>query len=622
MKKSQAVEKTESSEAKTTVEKSAATNKRAMRQVGARIFELSNFQKDPKSGELVYTLKANAQPENTQAEPGASQLETDDPFQPLIETGRLVEPPFDMITLAMLSEHSSELNQCIEAMEINISATGHRFVPRVRKGPDGEELAPDQQAKQEAVAVEKAHLVNFFNHATDEDFNAFRRKLTKDLESTGNAYFEVARNSKGEISGFYHVPSYQMRLGPIDHDPRLVDRKTTVVNPDGSYEAKTIKEYRKFRVYCQSRAVRLRSFQLSGGRNLRWFKEFGDTRSLHKDTGRFAKANDPVPKNKEANEMVHISIYSPRTSYGLPRYIGNLLSIFGDRAAEEINFMTFKNNNIPSMVITVSNGQLTEGTIKRIESFVESQIQKSNNYSKFLLVEAEPFAEEEGEDGGHVKIDIKPLTANQIGDALFQNYSEKNHDKIRRAFRLPPILVGISADMNRAVADTARRLADEQIFLPERQNFDALMNRKILPEMGIVYHEFRSNTPNTTDNAQLVRILGGSEKTGGMTPNIARAVIEDILGKDLPAFPKDFDGNKPFSLHMAEAVKNQAQGAEPGQQVTALKVLKALGMIGVDSEDDDDDGTEEDLESVVERITKLHKAAEILWRSQGGKTGS
>jgi len=253
----------------------------------------------------------------------------------------------------------------------------------------------------------------------------------------------------------------------------------------------------------------------------------------------------------------------------MPRYIGNLLSIFGDRAAEEINFITFKNNNIPSMVIAVSNGQLTEATIDRVKEFVESQIQGSDNYSKFLLLEAE--GAEEGEDGSQVKMEIKPLVSEQHKDALFQEYSKNNQDKIRRLWRLPPIFVGRSDDYTRATAESSRRLADEQIFAPERDEFDAFINRQIFPSMGIMYHKFKSNSPNTTDNTQLVKILASAEKTGGMSPKIGRLILEDVLNSELPGFPDEFDPDVPFSLTMAEAVKNQADPSEPGQQVTAVK---------------------------------------------------
>src|SRR6478752_5020585 len=335
---------------------------------------------------------------------------------------------------AMLSENSSELNQVVEAMEVNIEAYGHRFISRLRpsatdksdipdnvKPTNGEvepqELPPELMAAQ----VENSRLVNFFNYCTDQSIVAFRRKLRRAVEMTGNAYFEIIRNTNGEIQAFTHMPSYQMRLGRLDEDPRLVDRKIVELQPDGSVIVKEIKEWKRFRTFAQSRAVYGRTLHTLGSK-VRWFKQFGDARVLNKETGEFATEEQPVPSGKEANEVYHIKIYSARSPYGIPRYIGNLLSIFGDRAAEEINYITFRNNNIPSMVVAVSNGSLTQGTIDRIESFVQSQIQGSDNYSKFLIIEGEPFGDE-GEDGGQVKIDVKPLTAAQHKDALFQNYS-------------------------------------------------------------------------------------------------------------------------------------------------------------------------------------------------------
>ncbi len=102
--------------------------------------------------------------------------------------------------------------------------------------------------------------------------------------------------------------------------------------------------------------------------------------------------------------------------------------------------------------------------------------------------------------------------------------------------------------------------------------------------MGVHFHSFRSNSPNTTDNAQLVQILSAAERTGGMTPRIARDVISQVLGKQLPPFkfPDQLNPDLPFSLAMAQAVKNVGNPAEVGQQLTALK---ALGVIGEESTD-------------------------------------
>jgi PBSX family phage portal protein len=496
---------------------------------------------------------------------GISEVVPTDPFHELAVKGEAIEPPFDMMTLAMLPEHSSEMEQCIEAMEVNIDGFGHRFVPRLKK--DSANKASKKLLK--AINDEKVRLVNFFQYCTRESFIDFRKRLRKDLETTGNAYFEVIRSDNGNIQGFTHVPSYQMRLGRIDDEHQLVERKILELKSDGSVGVAIIKEHRRFRKYLQSKTTHLRTLSTIGGGECRWFKEFGDPREYDARTGeKFTGKKGEI----KANEMIHMKLYSARTPYGLPRYIGNLLSIFGDRAAEEINYITFRNNNIPSMVVLVSNGQLTEGSIERVKSFVESQIQGSDNYSKFLLLEAE--GTEEGEESGaHTKVEIKPLTETQHRDALFQNYSQNNKDNVRRVWRLPPIYVGRADDYTRATAESSRVLADEQVFAPERETFDQMMNRILFPEMGIVFHQYRSNSPNTTDNQQMVKIISGSEKTGGMTPRIARRILEDMLSVELPEFPVDFPADVPFSLTMAEAVKNQADPAEPGQQVTALKRL-------------------------------------------------
>jgi PBSX family phage portal protein len=513
--------------------------------------------------------------------------------------------------LATLPENNSELLQCIEAMSTNIEATGHRFVPRV-KFKKGDADKADQDLKSE-VQAEQVRLQNFFMYATQESFPEFRGRLRVDKEATGNCYFEVVRDSAGNVQTFAHIPSYQVRLGRLDDEPRLVDRKILELQADGSVKVTVVKEWRRFRRYVQSRFISSQGLRSTvQGHKIHWFKEFGDPQQYYADSGNVIPADQlaKVPVHKRANEVIHQRIYSARSPYGLPRFIGNLLAIFGDRASEEINYTTFRNNNIPSMAVLVSNGQLTEGTIQRIESFVESQVQGSDNYSKFLIIEGEPI-EDEGDDGGQFKIDIKPLTADQHKDALFQNYSANNQDKVRRAFRLPPIFVGRSDDYTQTTAESSRRLADEQIFAPERMIFDELMNRLIFPEMGIIYHKYKSNTPNTTDNSQLVKILAGSEKTGGMTPEISRSIMEDILGQPLPGFPEGFKADVPFSLTMAEAVKNLASDpAEPGQSVTAIKLLKSI--LGDDASAEDE--SDESMSRAAALVLALNRKVEKMWR--------
>jgi PBSX family phage portal protein len=536
-------------------------------------------------------------------EPGQSKDVGEDPLQAMAENGQVIPPPFDLLTLAMLPEQNTELLPCVQAMEVNIEAFGHRLVPRMK----GEVSASIRAAMQ----AERMRLENFFAYVSMEDsLIETRRKRRVDLETTGNGYLEVIRNAAGDIQSLRHLPSYQMRLSKLDDEPIKVDVPILRVRPDLSVEVVRVPWWRRFRRYVQSRAIYAGNLSYVGGYKVRWFKAYGDPRVYDCDTGELVPADKAAsfPDERRANEVLHTGLYSARTPYGLPRFIGNLLSILGDREAESINFQTFKNNNIPSMMLLVSNGQLTEGTIGRIRDFVESQIQGSGNYSKFLIVEAEGL--EEGEDGGQVKVEVKPLTGEQHKDALFQKYSKNNQDKVRRAFRLPPIMIGSAEDYTRSTAETSRRLADEQVFAPEREAFDDIVNRLLFPDMGITHWKFRSNTPNTTDNVELVRILGGAEKTGGMTPRIARMMLEDILGQELPLFPSEFEekADLPFSLLMAEAVKNKADPSEPGQQVTALKAVELIDRLTTGDVSADDEAT------LFETVAKGSTYLDAKWR--------
>jgi PBSX family phage portal protein len=512
-------------------------------------------------------------PPAPELDPGTSkQVAEDDPFTAMIREGLLIEPPFDQFALATMPENSTELEPCIDTMAQNIDGFGHRLVNRINLHLP--EVGQDLIAK---VKAEKIRLTNFFLYGggPSDSFRTLRVKTRHDLEATGNAYWEVVRNGKGEIVYFSHMKSYQVRITPTESDPYRVNVPQYVIQPDGSLTIVAKPCMIRFRKFVQ-RNLAIRSGAVSGGYKKRWFKEFGDPRVYDNETGQEVPAGQIVTCSpaKQANEVIHWKLYSSRSPYGMPRYVGCLVDMFGDRKASEVNYVTFNNNNVPSLLVMVSNGSLTPDSIDRIKEMFE-RLQGDDNRSKVLVIEAEPLGME-GEEMGTAKIQAQPLSAAQQSDALFQKYSEANQVKVRVAFRIPPIFLGRSSDYSRNVADTARRLADEQVFAPARDEFDDFINRILFPHLQALYHQFKSNSPNTTDNAELVSILSGSERTGGMTPRIARQVLEQILGDELPPFKEGFDPDIPFSLTMAEAVKNLGDTTQPGQTVTALK---AAGMI-------------------------------------------
>ncbi len=482
-------------------------------------------------------------------EPEDSRLET------YLRDGKLLARPLDLEFLSELGEYSGVLYNCIQALEVNIDGFGHQLVTiDITKRDEAE------------VREEWARLTNFFTYAyLDGSFVDFRRKLRRDLEFTGNAFIEVIRNpATDRIDGFEHLPARDMWIGRISKERYDVKAKRLVIRADGTYALEEEKLQRRFRTYFQSR---------DGGVTGVWFREFNDPRSIRISDGDEAKSRaDEEP----TNEVIHLRHYCARSPYGLPRFVSQVLTIFGDRAADEINYTTLKQNNIPAMLILVANGMLTEGTIKRLEEFSTQHRSGKKDYSRIVVIEAEGDAEG---DTTNVKVEAKSLVDTQQRDELFKEYSKSNARKLRQIFRLPPIIVGEGEDYNRATAAVSRKLAEEQVFAPEREEFDRFINRVIMPELEAKFHLFKSNSPNVTNDEDLIQVLQVAEKTGAMTPRIARQIVEEILNRVLGSFPKDgpFSPDVPFTLTMAEKVKNQAAMSVPTQVTPdVVEAIKAI----------------------------------------------
>ena len=86
--------------------------------------------------------------------------------------------------------------------------------------------------------------------------------------------------------------------------------------------------------------------------------------------------------------------------------------------------------------------------------------------------------------------------------------------------------------------------------------------------MGAKYHEFRSRTPNVTDNESLIQAMRFAELSGGMTPRRADKLLEDVFEGDLGISPKGIDLDIPYSLQFAQAQNGMIppEGEAPGAQ--------------------------------------------------------
>jgi len=466
---------------------------------------------------------------------------SDDPFVSMYSSGgslAAIEPPFDLFSLSVMPENSSQLAPIIDAMEVNIERLGYRIVPR--DGIPSEETNWSLSMKRERYI-----LRNFFANAVLEPtmtFTSMRGAIRRDLETTGNGYTEVLENlTTGKPAGLNHLPSWTMRLTKEDEQFTDCIVLRSVQNENGEWTIEPFPYAKKFRRFVQISSTTGKAV---------YFKEWNDPRVISRESGEVIKngsPNDPLA----AHAVIHFKLYCTRSPYGLPRWVGSLMPIIGNRSAETINYTTFRNNNIPALMMLATNVNITDASIGRIREFIEQQISGKANYSQILLVEAEPMGEGM-RDPGTMKLEIKELTQAQHTDAMFRNYMEYNDNKIRRSFRIPPLLLGDSTDYTRSVADTSKRVAEEQMFMPERDLNDTIWNQTIVPALGVASMILKSNTPNVTDNYELTQLLSTAERSGGLSPYISRIVVEDVLGRSLPPLSSDIPADVPFTMTMLQ----------------------------------------------------------------------
>lgn len=493
-----------------------------------------------------------------------------------------IEPPYDPGVLCKLFEHSNSLRQNVDAYVTNIDGFGHRFEPvinlesddsseqireallldRLHRQSSGDEdidleaMPTDQEVEDRRkklsmqIRLEKSKLINFFDFCcVDQSFIQLRKYTRQDIEVGGNGYWEVLRNGDGDVAQFTYLPAFTVRLLPLDKIPIAVKQKIRV-SPLTFKIVEMQRRFRRFVQIFQTQAI--------------FFKEFGDPRIISKKDGRVVASEDEFekddPDDGPATEVWHFSVHNPESSYGVPRWIGNLLSVLGSRQSEEVNFLYFDNKGVPPLALMVSGGKLSGSSVDRIKDHIEN-MKGLKNFHSIMIIEAESSnTKSDAENAGRIRIDLKPLTSAQHNDALFQKYDERNIDKVGMAFRLPRMLRGDIRDFNRSTADAALAFAEMQVFQPERQDFDFSANRKLLlNELGIRFWRFISNAPVTRDPEVVAKMIKDLMNSNAFTALDVRPLLEEVFNREFRTLRADW-AKQPVPLTLAGIPVEESKG--------------------------------------------------------------
>ena len=185
-----------------------------------------------------------------------SAVELEDEFSSLYYTAGqqnnlFLQPPFEPNVLLNLVQTNNVLNQCVEAMEVNIDGTGYELVP-VEEGKDIDK-------KEEEIAK------TFFDEPyPNVSMTAIRRKLRRQMESVGYGFLEVLRNVGGDVVGLRSVETAHIRMVKLDL-PIQVKKK---VERDGKEVELVLWE--RERRFAQTVALKQQVY----------YREFGTTRQI------------------------------------------------------------------------------------------------------------------------------------------------------------------------------------------------------------------------------------------------------------------------------------------------------------------------------------------------------
>jgi len=431
----------------------------------------------------------------------------DDPFvqldiSTLGEQNQVLEPTYHPVTLTSLTHMNNTLLQAISAMEVNIDGTGFEI-----QRADGEEMSEDDDKKSKNIS-------EFFKEPyPGQSFVTIRRKLRRDLESTGNGFIEVIRDQKGEVVFLRHIEAKMMRLLRLDQPTQ----ETKTINRGGKeIKLKVLERRRRF-------------VQIVGESKVKYFKEFGVKQVLDCTSGKWegtpdvgsmgSITGDPnqianldaiytkegkVPAGNRATEILFFTILPDvLTPYGVPRWINKLPSVLGSRKAEEFNLEFFDHGGLPPAMILIQGGSLSTDARSELNKYLAGSAK-----IKQRGIIAEIFAAS-GDLGsaGNVKVSVERFGDERQKDSMFQIYDERSLEHVRIGFRLPPMFLGLSEAYNFATAYTAYMIAEAQVFAPERKEFDEIINLTIMRELNDGTYVYRSKGLNVVDVEQKIKGL-------------------------------------------------------------------------------------------------------------------
>ncbi|MBM4370910.1 MAG: hypothetical protein FJ098_04605 [Deltaproteobacteria bacterium] len=482
------------------------------------------------------------------------QLSTGDPY---------LEPPENVDEAYKLYRLSVYLSGIVDALCVNVYAAGLVFTPRL---PLSQPQAITPRIRASLELRKSGEVLGDTPEVSDEEVDAEIKKLTSrayqeavylegflsrccpdmsflelgwqtglDLEVSGNAYWEVLRDTQGRPARFVWVPASTVRAQT--QDPTLV--VTSRICQRNALDWSREVQPRRFRPYLQ--------INPSTGQILARFKEYGDPRVMSRTTGRYYKDMEEFQaSDKEryedatgvehhylpANELLHFRLpYAGSHVYGRGRWGGSYPSLQGTRDLDELNKRVVTDQEIPQMIMSICGGHpgAMSAAVKRFQEQIADRKKKGER--GIWIIHAYGRDTTPGVAAQTPTVEWKETKQAQTDDALGLQYKKASYFDARLGYRISRMALGDDADLNKATAMLSLRQTEEQVHDPRRDLMASTLNTLVLPELGIqvVRAKFLSRPPkDPTELANITKIFSEI----GLTPDESREIAGEILGRD------------------------------------------------------------------------------------------
>ena len=398
---------------------------------------------------------------------------------------KLVPPEYNPKALYDIVEISSALQPCIDAYAQAVSGTGYAVQRRITDDIEETQNINLTNAQKKAMDEDKTKLTELLSAPYPEkSFNDIRKKIRKDVESTGTGYVEIVFNASGDPIMFRNQPSTLILSSKLS---KPIEVEVTVVRGNKLQKIKMKRRVRKYMMKLNGKKI--------------WFKDHVCPYHIDKDTGHLFKE---LPAKKRGNILVPFKI-GTRTdydNYGRPRWLAAVPNILGIRSKEELNLHFLQSGGIPPALIFVMGGGIQSETVrKQLEGILSGTSQEK---MKAAIVEIDSTGSFEANTVP--KVDIKTFSSSDQNDPMFGGYSGDARKIIREIYRLSPLFLGGSEEFSHAAAQTALISTEALVFSELRSEEDNFYNKVIFPIFGIYNAKIQSN-PLTMRNPELMQKL-------------------------------------------------------------------------------------------------------------------